>query len=244
VDEEPFLFTVTHVASLTRRVKTLRLQPSSGRMPFRFLPGQHIGVRPDEPSGRNAAPEGVWRHFSLSNSPLEGEYIEITVLDQGEASARLHALRPQDAVWTTRPAGRFLLGDTLGHGPVFFAAGIGAAPIRSMVRYCLDKGIGEEATLFLSFSTERDALFLRDFQRWEKESKRLSVWTAFTRAHGVPGEQPTRGSPWSRSLLEASIQRPAERFFFVCVPKGLLEKLLPMLFDMGIPAEKIRREIW
>ena len=72
----------------------------------------------------------------------------------------------------TRPLGTFTLDEPLDHGPVFFGAGIGVAPIRSMLRTCLDRDLGEEITLFLRFSSPGEALYLETFRAWSRQKKR------------------------------------------------------------------------
>ena len=135
-----------------------------------------MGVCPcPAPPSEDLAPE-TWCHFSLASSAENRAFAEISVLDQGRASHAMHALRPGDAVEVTRPVGSFTLEEPVGHGPVFFGAGIGAAPIRSMLRTCLDRELGEEITLFLRFSSPGEALYLETFQDWARQSPRFRFW--------------------------------------------------------------------
>jgi len=176
---------------------------------------------------------------------LEKKFIEITVLNQGKASAAVHQLSPGDLLEVTRPEGKFLLEEPItGPGPVFFAAGIGVAPIRSMVRYCLDKEIASEIILFLSYSTQEEALFLDQFRDWADKAPRFSVWNILTRSESVPPGSSVHQTSWEIAYLEERLPRPLERSYYLCLPRGLREKVESLLAFLGIPAGLIRKEQW
>ncbi len=244
MQEETFPLLVERVVPETERVKTLRLHPERGELPFRFLAGQHMGVRPRLIASRNDLVPEPWRHFSLSSSTENRTFAEITVLDQGKASHALHRLSPGDVVEVTRPMGTFTLEESVGHGPVFFGAGIGAAPIRSMLRTCLDRGMGKEITLFLRFSSPEEALFLELFQAWSRQSPRFRFWVHYSRTppggEGPPGTDPFLDPDWFRER----IQQPAERICYLCLPPGLRDTVQTTLPRAGVPRERIRTETW
>jgi len=245
VQEETFPLRVERVIWETERVKTLRLQPNRGELPFRFLAGQHMGVRPCPVAGRpqGLAP-GPWKHFSLSSSAENRRFAEITVLEQGKTSRSLHNLSPGDGVEVTRPVGGFTLEENTGFGPVFFGAGIGTSPIRSMIRTCLDRGQGDAVTGFLRFSSPAEALFLEEFETWSLQSPRFRFWVHFSRigpaGEGPPDPDPLLDTAW----FQERIQRPEERTCYLCLPAGLREAVRPVLLRTGVSAERIRAEAW
>lgn len=238
---ETHVFHVERIVPETDRVKRFFLRPDAGRLPFGFRSGQHLGVRPRTggSSGETAPP---WRHFSLASSPGECQHIEIAILRQGGMSDRLHGLGPGDAVEVTRPVGGFVLQEPLGRGPVFFAGGIGMAPIRSMVLECLERQLGEAVTLFARFSRPETALFLQDIQAWARDHPRFSAWTAFTRAGQAEadGEAPR----WDSACLEERIEHPMERTYHLCAPRGLMDEIEGVLAGMGVDGSHVLREDW
>ena len=112
--QETFRFQIDRITPESPRVKTFRLRPEGSGLPFIFSPGQHLGVRPVKP-GVPDPEHGKWRHFSLSSSPSE-DCLEITVLNQGTVSDRMHSLAPGDWVETTRPVGAFVFEEAVGLG--------------------------------------------------------------------------------------------------------------------------------
>ena len=246
MDEQTYTLKIQHVLVESPRVKLFRLGSEQGKLPFGFLPGQHMGVRPHgvKEDKKNQA-EARWCHFSLASSPQERDFLEIAVLKQGEASERMHRLSAGTCVQVTRPEGSFVLQEPLGYGPVLFAAGIGAAPVRSMVKYCLDKKLAESITLFLCYSKPDESIFMEEFQQWAQQNPHFSLWTHFTRAKpSCPGGSTGHKKFWRWSQLQDRIENPLERTYFVCVPTGLREKVKTEIESMGVANEQIRKEIW
>ena len=244
VQEETFPLHVERIFPETPRVKTFRLRPELGELPFRFLPGQHMGVSPCLSGSEKRETPAKWRHFSLSSSPENRGFAEISVLNQGTASAALHHLSPGDGVEVTRPTGRFTFEDPADHGPVFFGAGIGVAPLRSMVRYCLDRDLGEAITVFLCFPSVEEGLFLKQFRAWAEETPRMDLRIHLS-GSGPAGEQPPyRGGLQDPDVLREGIARPGYRTCYLCLPPGLREGVHTALVTMGVPAEQIHAEIW
>jgi ferredoxin-NADP reductase len=241
MNEETFRFRVDRITPESPRVKTFRLIPEQEELPFPFSPGQHLGVRACHPEAPDLEGE-TWRHFSLSSSPSERRFLEITVLKQGKVSDRMHALSPGDRVEVTRPVGSFVLEGEIGHGPVFFAGGIGIAPIRSMIRFCMDKDLGEAITLFASFPTLEQAIYRNEMKAWAHRESRVSISITYTGEEADKGREESH--PWDRAFLGERIERPLERVYYLCAPRGLMDQVETHLKAMGVSAEKIRRERW
>ena len=244
MQEEIFPLTVERIIPETPRVKTLRLRPEQGNLPFRFLPGQHMGVSPRSTDSNRPKNPSDWRHFSLSSSAENKAYAEITVLSQGTASSSLHRLSPGDGVEVTRPTGRFTLEDPTDHGPVFFGAGIGAAPIRSMVRTCLDRGLGEAITVLLAFSSVEEAIFLDAFKAWAAETPRMDLRVHLSGPAPSGKRAPARAGLHDPALLRECIARPGERTCYLCLPAGLRDDVHTALVTVGVSTEQIRAERW
>ncbi len=245
MSEETFLLEIERIRRETERVKTFRLRPKEGgRVPFRFSPGQHMGVRPHGPAGRGEGEPHPWRHYSLSSSPEATSFVEVTVLRQGEASEHVHRLSPGDLLEVGTPVGNFVLEEPVGYGPVFLAAGIGVAPVRSMIRTCLDKGLGTAVTLLVCFSDPDEAIFLEEFKQWEHREQRFTVWTHFSRGKTHARAQGDRGTIWDPGILAERIEQPRDRTFYLCLPTGLREDTESALAGMGIQPHRIRKEAW
>jgi ferredoxin-NADP reductase len=240
--EETFRFRIDEITPESPRVKTFRLRPEGSGMPFSFLPGQHLGVRPAWP-GASDPEHDKWRHFSLSGSPTEA-FLEITVLNQGIISDRMHSLATGDWVETTRPVGDFVLDENVGRGPVFFAGGIGIAPVRSMIRLCLERELGDALSLFASFPTAEHVIYREEIKGWTRRPSRFSCWISYTGTEAKPDVQGSVSHPWDRSYLEERIRSPLERVYYLCAPRGLMDLVETHLEAMGVSGDRVRRERW
>ena len=240
--EETFRFQVDRITPESPRVKTFRLRPEGSGLPFDFSPGQHMGVRPVQPGVHDPEHE-KWRHFSLSSSPSEG-FLEITVLNQGSVSDRMHSLAPGDWIEATRPVGDFILEEVAGRVPVFFAGGIGIAPIRSMIRLCLEQEQGEAVSLFASFPTREKAIYREEIKAWADRNPRFSCWLTYTGTEAKANTHGAESHPWDLHFLEERIDRPLERVYYLCAPRGLMDLAESHLAAMGVPEDRVRRERW
>ena len=240
--DETFRFEVERILPESQRVKTFRLRPEGSGLPFHFFPGQHLGVRPVR-LGMPDPEHEKWRHFSLSSSPSE-DFLEITVLNQGTISDRMHSLATGDWVEATRPVGAFNLDEEVGRGPVFFAGGIGIAPIRSMIRLCLEQKLGETISLFASFPTPEQAIYREEIKAWANQSPRFSCWLTYTGTEARQDAQDPDSHPWDRPFLEERIETPLERVYYLCAPRGLMDIVENHLAAMGVPEERVHRERW
>ena len=140
----------------TSRTSVFRLSPADGLVPA-FKPGQYALLNfPGR--GLLASP----RPFAIASSPTEGRFIEIAIRDSGDWSGEAVALPPETRAVIRGPFGRFSYLEAPGSGRfVFMAAGIGAAPFLSMIRYMADADRGAKC-LFLWGARTRDDLFLAD----------------------------------------------------------------------------------
>ena len=240
--EETFRFQVDEIIPESPRVKTFRLRPEGAGLPFLFSPGQHLGVRPVQPGVPHPEHER-WRHFSLSSSPTE-KHLEITVLKQGTVSDSMHCLKPGDWVEAARPVGDFILREEVGHGPVFFAGGIGIAPIRSMIRLCLEQQREEAVSLFASFPAPEQAIYREEIKAWQERATRFSCWITYTGARARPDAVAPEPHPWDRPFLEERIERPLDRVYYLCAPRGLMDLVGNHLAAMGVPGDRVHRERW
>ena len=54
----------------------------------------------------------------------------------------------------------------------------------------------------------------------------------------------TEAHPWGRPFLEKHIERPLERVYYLCAPRGLMALVGKHLAAMGVPADRVHRERW
>src|SRR5205807_5794603 len=101
------------------------------------------------------------RCYSISSSPTQTGFVEITVKKQPEGcvSAFLNERAPNGlTVEASGPSGRFCFDERQHKSIVLFAGGSGITPIISMLRYIDDLCLDTQATLFYSVRAQRDII--------------------------------------------------------------------------------------
>ncbi|HSW34976.1 MAG TPA: FAD/NAD(P)-binding protein [Candidatus Limnocylindrales bacterium] len=112
----------------TPDIKTFRVAGQNG-LPFDFMPGQCAMI--------SLPPVGE-AIFSITSSPTCRECLEFSIKDVGSVSGALHALAPGQELGVRGPYGNgFPLEQLRGKDLLFIGGGIGLAPLRSLIGYCL-----------------------------------------------------------------------------------------------------------
>ena len=110
--------------------------------------------------------------FSITSSPTVKEYNEFSIKECGELTTYLHGLHEGDQILVRGPYGNhFPVEDKFkGKNLLFIAGGIGLAPLRSVINYCLAhrEDYGTINILYGSRS-KKDLVKLEEIQNvWEK----------------------------------------------------------------------------
>ncbi len=161
---EPFIPQVCRVTGIveeTPDVKTFRVQTLEGNKPFSCQPGQ-LGMLSVIPVGESM--------FCVSGQG--DDYIEFTVKRVGRVTEELHALEVGAQVGVRGPYGNWFPYESCkGRDMLFIAGGIGFAPVRAFVLYCLAhrEEYGRVDVVY-SASTKKDLVFKTDlFENWPQE---------------------------------------------------------------------------
>ncbi len=126
----PGLARIEAVAEVTAMEKTFQLVQEDGK-PLGHRPGQFVQV---SAPGVGEAP------ISICTSPTEGPGFKICVRRIGTLTTYLHNMKAGDWVGLRGPFGRgFPMEESKGMDLLFVAGGIGLAPLRSAIRYALDR---------------------------------------------------------------------------------------------------------
>ena len=223
----------TQVEGILRRtddVKSFRFKRPLG---FEFEPGQYIYIT--IPVGG----EKKEKHFSISSSPTEKNFIEMTKkITDHEFSRALDKLQIGDEVSIDGPYGEFTFtGEYPRIGMI--TGGIGITPLKSIITYCTDTGINSQITLLYGNRTEESIVFREELNSLEQRNKNLRVIHTMSR----PGANwKGRRGHVDRTMIKEEIPDYADRVFYVCGPPALVEDLVNALATLGVPAEKIKVE--
>jgi ferredoxin--NADP+ reductase len=188
--------------------------------PFDFLPGQHVGLALD--------PGVEPRLYSLAGGPDEAAMeILFDVHPGGALTPGLAEVRPGGAVWTTHPAGTFA-----GHpGPgLWVAGGTGIAPFVSMLR----AGLGSGKTVIHGARSVAAFHAAAEFDR----TAGLDYRRCSSRAEG-PGIAAARIPD-----LIARLEPLPDGLCLLCGPPEMVVAAREALFARGIPADRVRAEVY
>ena len=195
---------------------------------FEFAAGQWMVVRLPAEEGTLA------ETFTISSAPGD-DYLEMTTRASGSAFKRgLLSLKPRDAVGITGPGGRLILPKGL-RKVAFLMGGVGITPGRSMLRDAGQAGHRfEDAVLFYGRRDASCVPFQDEFMRLGDNGVRI-----------VPCyERPPTGWEGETGFITAETVRrhldplADERPFVVAGPPLMVQSMLEVLDDLGVPVSR------
>ena len=127
----PSVAVITDVRTDTPDVKTFRVLTPDGKKPFEHMPGQCAML---------SIPGVGEALFSITSSPTNRENMEFSIKKCGCLTSWIHMLEPGQQITIRGPYGNGFPVETelRGKDLLFIAGGIGLAPLRSVINYCLD----------------------------------------------------------------------------------------------------------
>lgn len=225
----PHLAQILDIKQETPDIKTfkLRFKEETIESSFDYKPGQFIEF---SVFGEGEAP------FCISNSPTRSSSIECSVKRMGKVTQGLHDLEIGDTVGIRGPYGNgFPVGDLKNKNLLFVAGGIGLAPLRSLINYCLDnRNDFKTITIVNGARTSKDLVYKDEYDSWKKAPDtqlHLSVdcqeenWTCMVGV--VP------------KVLESIKPTCQDSVAIVCGPPIMIKYTLPVLLKLGFCPEAI-----
>ncbi|HIH75051.1 MAG TPA: FAD-dependent oxidoreductase [Methanosarcina sp.] len=213
----------------TPDIKSIRFEKPQG---FHYLAGQYIFVT------LGNGPDEMTKHFTLSSSPTE-DFLEITKRLTGHPFANaLASLSVGDKVSMNGAFGKFTFqGDYDKVG--MLSGGIGITPLRSIIKYSIDQKSGVSITLLYSNRSEDDIAFRNEFEDIQKENSSIKVIETITKPDpywkGASGRINTE-------MVKKFIPDYPERTFYTSGPQKMVESMVSLLKELGVPEEQIRQE--
>jgi len=222
--------TVQEVIRRTPSIKSFRLaSPDRAR----FKPGQYLSIRLENDVE-------LTRYLSISSSPTEEGYLEVTKrITQSSFSQILNQVEPGYQVSITYPMGTFTFEGEF-EKIAMLSGGIGITPLRSICRYVIDKQLDTSMCLLYSNRNLAEVAFKAEFDAMQKLSTRFKVVHSFGSADD---EWAGRRGRIDAALIREEVPDYRERRFFVCGPPGMVETLTGILLsELQIPEARISTE--
>jgi ferredoxin-NADP reductase len=218
--------------------KTFRLVSGSGLMPP-FQAGQYISVFLEIGRVRTS------RAYSISSPPNHAGYFDISVknVEKGFAAPfMLKKIKPGDSIETSGPSGNFYFNPLIHDKTmVMLAGGSGITPFMSMIREITECGIDRTVYLFYGNRSDKDVMFHDELTRISGRFKNVKYIPVL--------ENKSRKIDCACGYIDGKLIKKVLRglsgkTFYVCGPSAMYDFCVPELEKLGVPAKKIRRELY
>ncbi len=229
---------VSRIFQETPDVKTFRLMnPLGGVLPFAWLPGQFLTV--------TVAPDGkpVRRSYTISSSPTQHDYAEITVRHEGPGlvSGFLHGgVKEGDLLEASGPSGAFTFTGRECKCILLVAGGVGVTPLMSVIRYLTDRCWAGDIYLLYSVRSPQDIIFREELEYLQRRHANLRVVITASRAEGTGWSGPA--GRITKELIAQSVPDLGSRYVHVCGPVPMMEAVKKLLAELGVPPSRVKTE--
>lgn len=233
------LLRVDRIVTETPNIKTFRLRPvaDDGRMPFSFEPGQFLNTTFGIGGAR------MVRSYSISSSPMQREYVELTVRREPRGAVSRHVvdlLKVGDHVEVRGPVGKFTFNGSEADSIVLIAGGVGITPMMSITRYLTEQAWAGDIFLIYACRAPADFIFASELAVLQQVNPKLHMTVTMSRPEGTAW-QGSRGR-LTKDLLTESVPNLAARRIHLCGPPLMMEATKALLTALGVAPEQLKTE--
>lgn len=196
------------------------------KMKFDFIPGQYVRLTLPH---KNVDDRGTSRYFTISSSPLQKDFLVITVkILESSFKKTLYGLQQGDLGNFFGPMGWFLLPKDEYREKVFISGGIGITPFHSLLTTLAKEKLPASMTLFATFSENDEKLFYNELMSIQNQHEQIAVVYTHQRI--------------SHELLKRHLQDIHKPVYYVVGSPAMVEGTRIFLQEIGIDEEKIQLE--
>jgi Na+-transporting NADH:ubiquinone oxidoreductase subunit F len=201
---------------------------------------------------RSQVTEPVFRAYSMANWPGEKGIIMLNIriatppprmpdVPPGKVSSYVFNLKPGDDVTISGPYGEFFIKET-GAEMVYIGGGAGMAPLRSHI-FDLLKGRNSRRKISYWYGgrSTRELFYLDEFRELERKHDNFKLNIALSEP--LPEDNWTGYTGFIHQVLLDNYLKqhpaPEDIEYYICGPPMMLQAVLKMLDDLGVPSENI-----
>ncbi len=242
-----YMLKVSELIKLSPTAKAVRV--SLDGKPFNFQPGQFVMMELDlEKTGKFKVRDGKKRiqkrPFSMSSTPLQQKYLEVTVKtieDSFVSNYFVNYLQAGEIISVTGPFGKFYLDEkNTKSNIILIGAGSGISPLMSILRYIYQKKLTIKVHLIYSNKTEDEILWRKEIESISNSSEQFSHEFTLTRENW----QGTTGRI-KKKIIENSKFNLKETNFYLCGPPEFVKEIENILTaELNVPKESIKKEVY
>ena len=146
-------------------------------------------------------------------------------------------MKAGEKVVASQLSGEFILPKDKNQKIVFIAGGIGITPIRSMVKYLLDKKDKRDIILFYACKSFDEASY-RDLL--DQAEKSIGLKTIYLLSEGeLPKNIKAMRGRLNNEVIKKGVPDYKDRIFYLSGPELMIRAYKRLLLDMGIKRNKI-----
>ena len=201
--------------------------------------------------------EPIFRAYSMANHPAEGDIVMLNIriatppwdrknnnwmqVNPGICSSYVFSRKPGDKVTVSGPYGEFFIKDT-DKEMVYIGGGAGMAPLRSHIFHLFHTlKTKRKVSYWYGGRSLRELFYTEDFRAIEKEFDNFSYHIALS--------DPLPEDNWDgltgfihQAVYDNYLSKhpePEEIEYYLCGPPLMLQAVLKMLDELGVPEENI-----
>ena len=214
-------------------VKTFRLETPE---PINFLPGQFFMVRfEDNPK--------LQRAYSISSTPTQKEYIEITVALVGQFTTKLFKTKVGDYLIFKGSCGKFYFTEDMKNDLVLISGGCGISALMSIIRYCNEKRLQNKTNLIYSARTPAHIVYKEELKKIKEQNPNFSYTVTITRPKPEHNWIGCTGRI-NKELLEQNIGNVENSLYYLCGPMEFVKSAIAILESLGVKKDQIKTDFW
>ena len=224
------LLKINKIINETEDIKTFIFE----KQKINFKSGQFLNYKLDVKDPRSST-----RSFSIASSPTENFLMLSTKISQSPFKQMLNLMNVNDEIEAAGPYGIFILDEI--KDVVMLSGGIGITPLRSMIKYSLDKKLKVKITLFYSNKIPEDILYRKELETFAKNRN-------FTLVNTITEPKESKES-WKgitgridENLIKKYVKDFNNKIFYICGPPKMVDAMVEILKGMNIPQQQIKIE--
>lgn len=229
---------VKEIIEETPSTKTFRMVPTKGKLPP-FRAGQYVNLFVTIGGVLTSRP------YSISSSPNQTEYIDLTVRRKEGgfvSNYLLDEVKVGDEFETTGPVGQFYYEPlTDGKNLVFLAGGSGITPFMSIIREVVDKKLDLNIWLLYGSRIPDDVIFGKELEEIARKNPNIDYVLVISEPPehwgGVCGFL-------NQDLIREHLEKVEDKTFYVCGPQAMYIFCEGELERLKIPRRKTKREAY
>jgi len=199
----------------------------------------------------------IYRAYSMANHPAEGKIIMLNVriatppidkktgkfknVPPGICSSYIFSRRPGEKVTVSGPYGEFFIKNT-DREMIYIGGGAGMAPLRSHIFHLFyTLKTNRKVSYWYGARSKREIFYEEDFRKIEKEFSNFSFHIALSEPKPEDNWEGLTGFIHQVVYDEylSKHKEPEEIEYYLCGPKVMINAILKMLEDLGVPQEMI-----